>query len=195
LSGFVRRLRDDLRMVRADEIARRYFVLNAFDGALTTIGLVMGAYFAGVASARVVLVAGLGANVAMGLSGAWGAYMSESAERTRAIKELERAMFAPLEDSVIGRASRTAVVFIALLDALSPIATSFVCLSPLFLSAYGVLPLGTAVGLAFLTAAFILFMLGIFLGRVSKTNVWLHGGVMILAGFLVMGAAYLIGLA
>jgi len=50
-------------------ITRRYFVMNAFDGALTMLGVVIGAYIAG--------------SIAMGASGMSGAYMAEKAEREK----------------------------------------------------------------------------------------------------------------
>lgn len=195
MTGFFERLWKSLRIVGADEIVRRYFVLNGFDGALTTLGIIMGAHFAGVTEAKIILSAGFGATMAMGISGAWGAYMSETAERTRSIKELEEALFASLENSVIERASRVAVLSVTLIDALSPVSTSVISLAPIVLSLVGVIPLGLAVALSFLINVTILFLLGAFLGRVSKTSIWVHGGFMVLAGFSIMLFVYIIDVA
>ena len=189
----LKKLRDDLGSVKGDEIARRYLVLNAFDGVLATLGVIAGAYFAGAVQARVILVAGLGASAAMGISGAWGAYLTERAERLREIRELERELFASLRGSTIEQASRTAVFLIALVDGLSPLATSLVCLSPLLVSLSGFIALGTAVALAALLALAILFSLGVFLGRISNTNLLLQGGLTALAGLAIFGLAYILG--
>ena len=62
-------------------IARRAFANNSFDGVLTMIGVVMGSFFVGVQDASVVLVTGLSTALAIGVSGGWGAYLTESAER------------------------------------------------------------------------------------------------------------------
>ncbi|MDH4138095.1 MAG: hypothetical protein OEW09_15460, partial [Anaerolineae bacterium] len=56
------------------DIARRYFVMNAFDGTLTIIGVLTGSYVAHVESASVVISTGLATSIAMGISGLWGAY-------------------------------------------------------------------------------------------------------------------------
>lgn len=179
--------------MRAEEIARRYFVLDAFDGALTTLGIIMGSYFAGLSQPRIILIAGLSASAAMGTSGALGAYMSERAERTRSLRELETALFASLQHTVIADASRTAVIFITVVHALSPVLVSLVCLSPLFLSLFSVTTLANAVSAAFGIALMTIFLLGLFLGRISKANIWLNGGLTLLAGIFIILLVYLLG--
>ena len=187
------KLRNDLRLVRADEIARRYFVLNAFDGVLATLGVVAGAYLAGAAQARVILDAGLAVSSAMGISGAWGAYLTERAEWRRAIRELERELFTSLRGSTIEQASRTAVFLIAFVDGLSPLVTSLLCLSPLLFSTFGSIAIEAAVALSIIIALAILFALGVFLAKISDTNLVLQGVLMVLAGALIFGLAFLLG--
>lgn len=186
-------LKEYLKVARVDEITRRYFVMNGFDGALATLGIIVGAYFAGVMDTKMVLFAGLGASLAMGISGAWGAYMAERAERTRNIKELERAMFTSLEGSIIERASNVAMVVVALVGALSPVYTSLISLSPFIFSLMGMLPATSAVFAAFVLNMATLFSLGVFLGKVSRTSVWLHGILMVAAGLLIILIMSLIG--
>ena len=193
LDTSLNKLRNDLHWVRGNEIARRYLVLNAFDGVLTTLGVVAGAYLAGATQARIILVAGMGASSAMGISGAWGAYMTERAERRRAISELERELFTSLRGSTIEDASRTATFLIALIDGLSPFVTSMLCLSPLLFSLLGFVPLGFSIALSVVIALVILFMLGVFLAKISKTNLAVQGVLMVLAGALIFAFAYLLG--
>ena len=189
------RLRRELRIVRADEIARRYFVLNAFDGALATLGIIAGAYFAGTGSARVILIAALGASSAMGISGAWGAYLTERAERKRAIRELEEALFTSLKGSTLESASRAAVFLIALIDGLSPVFASLICLIPLMVSLFGVVAIGSAVAVATAVALAILFSLGIFVAKISDANLIAQGVLLALAGIIVVAFVYLLGIA
>jgi hypothetical protein len=54
------------------EIGRRYFAMNAFDGILTIMGVLMGNMGAKVTSPHIVLTTGLSTCVAMGISGLWG---------------------------------------------------------------------------------------------------------------------------
>jgi len=173
-----------LKIARANEIARRYFLMNGFDGAMTTLGVIIGAYIAGVTDARIILSAGLGASFAMGISGAWGAFITERAERVRGMKELEKALFTELKNSILDRASKVAMIWVALIDALSPIMTAFITLLPFWLSLYGLMPLGNALVLAILLNMSTLFALGLLLGRISKTNMLIQGILMILAGII-----------
>ncbi|MFQ6134695.1 MAG: VIT1/CCC1 transporter family protein [Nitrososphaerales archaeon] len=180
---FLSSLRNYLRITRADAIARRYLVMNGFDGALTTLGVIMGAYAAGVIEIRLILSAGFGVSLAMGISGATGAYMAEKAERVRSMKELEDAMFTKLNDTVIERASNAAVYFVAFIDSLTPVAAALISLSPFIAALFGVFSVVDAFLIALMLNGITLFVLGVFLGRASRSNVILYGGLMVLAGF------------
>jgi hypothetical protein len=87
-------LRFLFRLTHAHKIARRYFVTNGFDGALTMLGLTIGFYSSGGVPLRVAINACLGAAVALAASGLASAYVSEAAEREKELKELERALVA-----------------------------------------------------------------------------------------------------
>lgn len=157
-------------------IARRYFVVNGFDGALTLLGLNMGFYFGGETSLNVIISACLGATVALGVSGVSSAYISESAERERELRELEGAMVRDLSDSAHGRASRFIPVVIALVNGLAPFSIGLLVITPLWLVNAGVaLPL-TAIEMAIAVALLALFMLGIVIGKIRASN-WLWSGV------------------
>lgn len=162
---------------------------------MATLSVTAAAYFSGLGDAKLVLVAALGASAALGVSGAWGAYLTERAERTRSMKELERELFTSLRGTTIERASRTATAFVATIDGVAPLLVSLVCLSPMFLSLAGLVPVSTGVYATFGVALAILFGLGVFLSRISQTNLWLHGGAMMLAGLLVFVFVYLLGAA
>jgi len=75
-------LREYSDIANIGEIARRYFAMNAFDGVLTIIGVLMGNYTAHVRNASVVLVTGFSTSIAMGISGLWGAYSPPSGRGT-----------------------------------------------------------------------------------------------------------------
>ena len=179
-------------LVNISEIARRYFAMNAFDGVLTTIGVMMGNFTAGVQDPRIVVSTGLATSVAMGISGLWGAYLTESAERQRELSDLSRVTLVDLSDSRIGRASRLAVVVVALVDGLSPALAALLVLTPFFTAGsfsstqwvyYA------ALGIALLT----LFGLGLFLGRVSRQNLLLFGVKTVIAGVISIFISYPLG--
>ena len=76
-----------------DEIARRAFINNAFDGALTLLGILMGNLVLGEIYPPTIISTGLGACLAMGMSGAFGRFFSERAERKHALLQIEKYMF------------------------------------------------------------------------------------------------------
>ena len=54
-----------LRISRSEEIARRYFVVNGFDGALTMLGIIIGFYVSEPAGLGTIISACLGAAIAL----------------------------------------------------------------------------------------------------------------------------------
>jgi len=104
--------------------------MNAFDGVLTTIGVPMGNYLAGVRDLAKPIRTGIATSIAMGVSGLWGAYLTETAERQRDLSELERACLVDQSDTKIGRASRLAVVIVSVVDGLAPFLAALVVLIP-----------------------------------------------------------------
>jgi predicted membrane protein (TIGR00267 family) len=184
------RLREYSEISEAGQIARRAFANNSFDGVLTMIGVVMGSFVVGVQDATVVLVTGLSTALAIGISGGWGAYLTESAERRHAIDELEQVTLTELHDTKIGKASRMAVVMVAAVDGLSPFLAALLVVIPFFLA-----PLLPSVAYAYYAsiamALLALFGLGIYLGRISKQNLIISGIKTCVAGVICITLSYL----
>lgn len=181
LRSMLQRILEYDSLANIGEIARRYFAMNAFDGVLTIIGVLMGNLTAGVNNPKIVVSTGLATSVAMGVSGLWGAYLTETAERKRGLVELSSQTLTDLNDTRIGRASRVAAVIVALVDGLSPFLAAMLVLTPFF--AVGIFPAitwvyYTSLGMALLT----LFALGLFLGHISHENLILYGAKTIIAG-------------
>ena len=169
-----------LETTKAYEIARRLFVMNAFDGALTIMGVVIGTHFSGVSDAHIIITAGIAGSVAMGISGISGAYLAERAERKRDLKKLEMAMLKNLDDTQYARATEFASIVVAAVDGISPALTAAIIVIPYFFvpdismdwAFYASLVLGLAV----------LFTLGVFLARISDERPLISGIQMILVG-------------
>lgn len=182
--NLIRQIEFLLRITRSQGIARRYFVTNGFDGALTMLGLCMGFRISGDVDLRIAIGACLGAAIALAVSGVTSAYISEVAERQRALTELENAMIADLGDSAHGAAARVVPYLIASVNGLAPLIISIMVITPLWLARYGVhLPL-PPFETAILVALGVIFLLGAFLGRVSGTH-WFCSGMRTLAIGLV----------
>ena len=134
LRRFVQLLIRSSEITFFDEIARRAFVNNAFDGALTLLGILMGNLILGEINARIIISTGLSACLAMGMSGAFGRYLSERAERRRNLREMESAIFTDLNGSILERESKKKVLIISFVDGLSPALAAIIPLIPFFLA-------------------------------------------------------------
>lgn len=165
-----------LKITRSHGIIRRYFIVNGFDGALTMLGIIMGFFVSERVNYEVVLNACSGAAIALGMSGLTSAYVSEAAEQKKKLLELEQAMIKDLDSSAYGQAARYMPLVIGLVNSLSPLVISIVIISPIWAAYLSIGlpfdPLRAALALAM----FILFLLGVFLGRISSTF-WLWSGL------------------
>jgi predicted membrane protein (TIGR00267 family) len=172
------------------EIARRYFVINAFDGSLTTLGVIAGAWAGGVDRAATVISLILATAVSIGVAGFYGSYQVERAERDRALREIEESTLSSLQDTTLYSASRYATVLVAAVDGLSPLVASLVIMVPFFF----VPPL--ALRAAYFVAGGIalveLFALGMFLGRISRERLWWAGLKLVMAGLVALGISLLL---
>ena len=164
-----------LRVSKTSDIARRYFVVNGFDGALTMLGLIIGFLVSASTDLSLIINACLGASIALGVSGVSSAYVSESAERRYALTKLEEAMSSDLQESVHGEAARWMPLLIALVNGAAPLVISFLILIPLLISNAGIpLPISPLYA-AIMIALFLAFLLGVFLGRIAGIS-WIRSG-------------------
>jgi predicted membrane protein (TIGR00267 family) len=188
-----RQLRFLFQLTHAHSIARRYFVTNGFDGALTMLGLTMGFYSSDSVATPVIISACLGAAIALTVSGLASAYVSELAEREKELRELEQAVVGDLENTAHGRAARWVPILIAVVNGFSPLLMALLIMTPLWLSEAGIaLPL-TALECAIVTAFLSLFMLGVLLGTVSG-QFWLWSGLRtLIIALITAGVVLLLG--
>ncbi len=177
-----------------DEIARRALSNNAFDGILTILGVVMGAYVAGVKDPSVVLYTGISTCVAIGISGAWGRYFGESAERKNEMQQLGQAMLLDLNQIIQtkqARAGRFAVLVISAVDGLAPLVAGLITVLPFFFA--HLLPDIMYVYIGSLFMAFVsLFALGVFLANLAKENLIRGGLRLIMAGVVSVLFSFLL---
>jgi len=165
-----------LRITRTHDIMRRYFVVNGFDGALTMLGLIIGFLFSTTSDLSVIINVCLGAAIALGMSGMSSAYISEVAERRRALGKLEEAMVADLQESAHGDAARLAPLLIALVNGLAPLSISLLILTPLWLVKTGIILPFSPLYASIIIALLLIFLLGVFLGRIAGIS-WLRSGI------------------
>jgi predicted membrane protein (TIGR00267 family) len=193
LKAQIKRIRLYIQITEMGPIARRYFVKNGFDGSMTMLGIIVGAWVVHVTQPEIIVTAGLGACLAMGISGVSGAYMTERAERKRNLKDLECAMITNLDDSMITDATKFVSFYAALVDGGSPILTALVSLSPFFLLLHGLIEVQSAYIGSLVVTLVTLFMLGVYLGRIAKENALLYGIQTLVAGVATIAIAMLLG--
>jgi predicted membrane protein (TIGR00267 family) len=166
---------------------RRYFVVNGFDGALTMLGMIIGFLISATDDLTVITNACLGAAIALGMSGLSSAYVSEVAERKRALVKLEKAMITDLHETAHGDAARLVPIWIALVNGSSPLFISLLILLPLWLSIVGFpLPLSPLYA-AIIVALVLIFLLGVLLGRIAGIS-WLRSGIQTLLVAVITAA-------
>jgi len=174
-------------------IARRYFIKNGFDGSMTILGIIVGSWIVGVTEPEIIVTAGLGACLAMGVSGLFGAYMTEKAERKSHLKKLEAAMLTDLSNSIQSDASDFVSMYAAFIDGASPMLTAVISLIPFILTLTGTFIIRDAYVVSFILTLSTLFSLGLYLGRIAKENIWLYGAQTVSAGILIVAVVLLLG--
>lgn len=181
LAGLKRVLgKEDVR-----SLARRYFVANGFDGTLTSIGVVLGAYMGGnIDSGLAIIGIGLGAAIGLGTSGIWSVWEIERAETSRELLQLEAAMLTDLEDTQLTRDFRNEQIVLALAAATGPVIGIVVTLLPflfegVFLSLFQAVLLSIALGVLLLAGV------GAYMGAISKQRWYVAAVRMGLAGLVV----------
>lgn len=185
IRSYIKDLKYYIKIMHGEEILRRYFIMNAYDGALTMLGIVLGAVMSGAHDAKIIVGASISASFAMGISGFVGAFMTEKAERERLIKELERALLTDLDNTVLGKASLAITIMAALTDGISPMIPSLIGALPFILVMFNMLTFIQAVYISLGIVVSTLIILGVLLGRISRESIIKYVLIMLSSGFLV----------
>ncbi|KQC13889.1 MAG: VIT1/CCC1 transporter family protein [Methanothrix sp.] len=185
-----KRFQTYLQVSQAYKIARRLFVMNAFDGILTIMGVVIGAHFSGLTNPDIVIKAGVGGSIALGISGMSSAYLAERAERKRDLKKLESAMLIDLKKSQFARASEFATIVVALVNGISPALGAIILVLPYFFVPR--IDMEEAFMASLGLGLLCLFFLGLFLARISHERMIVSGIRLILVGLLTIAVVSLV---
>lgn len=182
--------------LRMGEIARRYAVLNGFDGILTVLGITVGAYTAKVSNPAALISSGMGTAIGLLVSGVSGAYVTEKAERLGEFKELRKTMLSDMDNSVHKKKVLSQSVFIAGVNGASPFLCAVASIIPYFLAKAGLIPMiNTAYIASILISISFLALFGSFLGKISKESMVIYALKMIAVGGITVILSYALGLA
>jgi len=197
-------------------IVRRKFFNNAFDGALTCAGIVSGIFIIFLADplkfeSQQVLITGFATAAAIGISGLWGAFLSEEAERKKKVMDIKKDMAIVKEENldlesrreksknkkennsktIIGKAENFATIVASLVDGGAPVLGSSLPLIPFF---FGVSLTLFHFIFSYVILAGLLIYLGVFLGQISGGGRLRYALHLITAGVVTLIVSILLGL-
>jgi predicted membrane protein (TIGR00267 family) len=169
-------------------IARRYFVIGAFDGALTILGIIVGAAAAGVGDAQkaIILTASVSAAIALAVSSAVGAFEAERVEKKLDMGTLERAMLTRLSEEHRG-AFRFAAYASAFVHGIAPLIAAIPPIVPFLL-----LPFQQAIPVAIVVTLVFLFAMGAYLGSLVRERLAYTGLRFVAAGLATAAVLWLL---
>ena len=185
---FRQRIREYSEVTDLGPIVRRYFVIGAFDGALTILGIIVGAAASGVGESEkaIVLTASVSAAIALAVSSAVGAFEAERVEKKLDIRSLERAMLTRLSEEHKG-AFRFAAYTSALVHGVAPLIAALPPVVPFLL-----LPVQDATLVAVGVTLVFLFVMGAYLGTLVRERIAYTGLRFVLAGLATAVVLWLI---
>ena len=185
--GVPRSLKSILNIING-ESGTRYVVRGLIDGSLSALGVVIGA--SGSADASVIIAAGLGGGIANGLSNILGAFTAEKASLERERIQKEKSLLKNngyLKKSIIYKKAIRETMICGLIDGVSTTLGSSLPVIPFFL-----FDVKTALYVAIFITILILFILGVFIGKISKENVIISGIKMVFGALLVAVLCFMI---
>jgi len=200
------------KMSDLGEIARRKFFNNCFDGALTCAGIVSGIFiiFLGGSSIfipRSVIITGFATALAIGISGLWGAFLSEEAERKKKMLDMKKEMAIieeegdektdkskknkELEKPLLERAEGFATIVASLVDGGAPVLGSSLPLIPFFF--------GSSLTIVHFISSYVILIcllvyLGIFLGKISGGGRFRYAVHLVTAGGVTLIVSLALGI-
>ena len=185
----MRTLRELSRRDDVSSVIRRFFINTLFDSTFMLVGIIVGASFATEANLRVIIVTMVTTSIALGISTGVSVFEAESLEQERKISELERALFRSLGGTKIEKSSKSIIMLAALINFLTPPFSCAVTISPFVLAALNIVEVEVASWISVALAFSILFVAGVYMGRLGKKNPWIKGLRMVGFGL----AAFIIG--
>jgi predicted membrane protein (TIGR00267 family) len=174
------KIRNYNKITNVSADARRYFVINGFDGIITILGVIVGNYVVKVTDYKHVILISFAMCISLGVSGIWGAYFFESAERQKNLEELENSTLHNLDHTVIYYANRFASRISGAVNGIAPVITALIPVIPFFFGK--VIDIRICYYISFGIALVSLFGVGIFLGKTTRTRLLIGGIKMLLAG-------------
>lgn len=173
-------------------ILRRFFTNTLFDSTFTLLGIIIGSAFAANPDLRLILGTMVATSIALGISTGVSVYESEILERERRVLELEKALFRELDNTTIAENHKISAIIIAVVNFFTPLMCCAIVISPLILVVFELLDLVAASWGSIILALSILFVAGIYFGRLGRRNPVIKGLRMAVFGIVAFAVCFLI---
>ncbi|KUJ93066.1 MAG: hypothetical protein XD40_1749 [Archaeoglobus fulgidus] len=160
----------------------RQFVRGFIDGALSVLGVVLGASGG---QLDVIISAGIGGGVANGISNVFGALTAERVEEEKEFRELEKSMLVELRDTRLYKEVRKRVIVRGIIDGLSTILGSVVPVLPFVIAYFVGFSVHSAIIWSASLTALSLALIGIIYGRISREHLLISSAKMVVMGLIV----------
>ncbi len=161
------------------------FIRGIIDGALSTLGVVIGASTGDVS---LVIAAGTGGAVANGVSNILGAFTAERAHKYEKLNQIEQAMVEKnLKKSVLEQHLKKETTKAGFVDGFATIIGGMIPVIPfLFIEP------ATALIVSIIIVLLLLFGLGVYVGKVSRDNMILSGIKLVVFGIITAGMVFVL---
>lgn len=169
----------------------RYTVLGTIDGVVACLAIVLGVFSASV-DTKIIIAAGLSGGIGLGLSNGIGGLMAESTVEHKKMREIEDAMImkkGTMKGTILHKRIQKKLVFDTITHGGCSFLGAMVPIIPfLFFQA------SIAIVVSIVLSFFTLFLLGIYMGVMTRERIIIAGLKMLIIGVIVAGVVRLLGL-
>ncbi len=156
----------------------RYLIRGFVDGVLSTLGVVIGASTAigtGAEASLIIIAAGIGGGVSNGLSNLLGAFMAEKVVVGERLEEMEKAMLKEeaLRGTKVDEEFHSKTISGGISDGIATILGSLIPVIPFIVVYLTQVSEMAALFSSIIVSLIIFAILGIYIGKVSKDNIYL----------------------
>ena len=195
--GLLERLEEELLVTGRYSVARRHVAEAVFEGVLPMLGIILAGYISAHMQELFVvfeatLLAAVGTSIAHFVSGFGGAYLTERAEGHHLIEELRKSKDLKMSPSLIVSMERETTMLLSFIKGAVPAFSVLITATPMFLALFGFIDYLGSFLVSIGVGLTLLFALGIFLGRISKTNIWVSAVKTLFAGLLTLALLFVV---
>lgn len=158
------------------------------------LGIIVGSAFAADAGLMVIIITMLTTSIALGISTGVSVYEAESLEQERKIFDLEKALFTDLKDTSIHKTAKNTILLATIINFATPLFSCAITIMPFILAAVGLLHIDVAGWISVASALTTLFVAGVYMGRMGRTNPYKKGLRMVAFGVLAFAVGFLLDL-